>query len=107
MRVEHPDISRILQTGLRPDDDGFRPECPVCKQECHVAYALSDALTTTGEEQAQQLEEANKAYQEEQTKLENINTELQTKQERILTNWLAVPMQWFNRIRKVREKRWR
>lgn len=48
-----------------------------------AVYALSDALTTTGEEQAQQLEEANKAYQEEQTKLENINTELQTKQERM------------------------
>lgn len=48
-----------------------------------AVYALSDALTTTGEEQAQQLEEANKAYQEEQTKLENINTELQIKQERM------------------------
>lgn len=42
MRVEHPDISRILQTGLQPDDDGFRPECPVCKQECRVVYVTLD-----------------------------------------------------------------
>lgn len=48
-----------------------------------AVYALSDALTTTSEEQAQQLEEANKAYQEEQTKLEKINTELQIKQKRM------------------------
>lgn len=38
MRVEHPDISRIQQTGLWPDDDGFHPECSVCKQECHTVY---------------------------------------------------------------------
>lgn len=48
-----------------------------------AVFALSDALTTTSEEQAKQLDEANKAYQEEQTKLENINTELQIKQERM------------------------
>lgn len=48
-----------------------------------AAYKLYDVFTTTAEEQKEQFEEANAAYQEEQTKLENINTELQTKQERM------------------------
>lgn len=44
MRVEHPDISRVQQTGLWPDDDGFRPECPVCKQECQTVYVTSEGF---------------------------------------------------------------